>query len=151
MNENNLSSPAELADRHLQLIALAVFLVALKFAASAAMHFADGPMATMLDWLEVVTALSAMLIVLGTAISKHRHLGPDGWREHFRGDGYLASVLRDASFASLLATWLALLVLEIVSKNTLAHLPPRFFLQLVMVVLLSTLSVKFYLLNRDPV
>lgn len=147
MNDPHLVNPAEVADRHASLIGIAVLLVALKFGASAALHFTDGSLARALDTAELVLALAAAALALWVLGWKALRLSPADRRAYFSEDGFAFEALRQSRIASWNITFLLLIALEIFAGNR-EGVPPEFFLQLALAVLLAAFGLKFFWVLR---
>ncbi len=151
MIEKNKTSAAELADHHRRLLLLAVLAVSVKYAASAAQHLVGATTGRYLDAVEIGMALLVIAIVLPIVLWKILRL-PRGDRHlYFSLDGFVAQSLIRAHKVSWATTFILLALLETMTENALADIPPVFFLQLVLAVMLAALGGTFFFLNRVDV
>ena len=149
MNAAKNLSAAELLDQFMQALAIALFLFALKFAISAGMHFADSTFLTLLDWAELGVALLAIAILLPAAFHYRRLKSRLGQR-FLESDGYVADIFKKSFAKSFSITFLFLVLLEIVTKNQFLDLPARFFVQVILTMMLGTFGLTFFILSRSP-
>lgn len=148
MNSSPPVHSAEAADRHASLLGVAVLMVALKFAASAGLHFVDGPTAEVLDKIEIVLALGAAVLVLWILVWKATRLSPQQRRTYFREDSFAFEAMRQARVASWNLTFLTLVVIEIFADDV-TSVGPDFFMQVALAVMLGVFGLKFFVLMRD--
>lgn len=66
---------------------------------------------------------------------------------YYSEDGYVAQLLRRAFKASWATTFISLVVLEVVARDVDTDLPPVFFIQVGLFIMLSVMSVTFLVLN----
>ena len=139
---------AEMADRRWELLALAVFLMALKYSASAAMAVVEGPWVRYLDWFAAATALSTVAIILWMMSIKLRVASRQ--RQRFlKLEGYVAEAIKNAIKRSWGATFVLLVILTEIAEKSFANLiPTGFYLQLTVAVMLGVFSVSFFIINR---
>lgn len=147
MNESHRIHPAEAAERHASLLGVAVLLVALKFAASAALHFTDGALAGALDTAELVLALGAAALALWILGWKALRLSPADRRAYLSEDGFAFEALRQSRIASWNITFLLLVALEIFADRA-GSVPPTFFVQVALAILLAVFGLKFFWVMR---
>lgn len=147
MFTNKNMNLAETADSHQQLIAVCVFLLALKYAASAAMFLVDDAIIRYLDWFEIGSVLLILLIVFPIFVWKFRQL-PKHQRHLYRDpDGYLAMVTKQAMAKSWQVIWILLVLFEIVADEFLLTLPTEFFVQCIIAIMLAIFSITFFYLS----
>lgn len=146
MSSTNTVSTADLADRHRQYFALAMLGAGLIYLAKAAEHVASGALAQYLDYAIATAAVLVVGSLLPPFIAKLRL--PAGQKMvYFSEDGYVAQLLRRAFKASWATTFIGLVGLEIVLGEVTTDLPPVFFIQVGLFIMLSVMSVTFLVLN----
>lgn len=148
MNSSSPVHPADAADRHASLLGMALLMIALKFAASAGLHFVDGSTAAVLDKVELVLALGAAALALWIVVWKALRLSPQQRRAYFRTDSFASEALRQARVASWNLTFLTLVILEIFADDV-TSVGPDFYVQVALAVLLGAFGLKFFVLMRD--
>ncbi|MCB1024247.1 MAG: hypothetical protein KDB79_07650, partial [Acidobacteria bacterium] len=145
---NKKKNNAEIADRHQQLITLALLFWALKYVASAAKVIVEGSTVFYLDLIEIVFVVLGLGIFITIIFSKFRNLSKAERRSYIDPDGYLFSIAKKAMSRSWAITFIVLAFLEPVTKHYLADLPPRFFIKAIIALLLGTFSITFFILDR---
>ncbi len=147
MSEHPLST-ADVADRHRQLIAFVFFVAAVKYAATAAIQVVSEEVGRYLDCVEVgavVLMLGLMLPILVWKIVKlpkaERHI-------YLSTDGYAAQTLVRAQKVSWIVTFILLTLVAGMTDRLLAHVPPSFFVNGTVAVMLVVVSTVFFSLNR---
>lgn len=144
---NQNKSLAETADIHKQLAALCVFLLALKYAASAAMFLVDDTIVRYLDWFEIGSLLLILFLVLPMLAWKFRQL-PKHQRQLYRDpDGYLATVTKQSMAKSWIVIWVMLMLFEAIADDFLLTLPTEFFVQCIIAIMLAIFSITFFYLT----
>ncbi len=146
MSSSNTVSTADLADRHRQFFALALLGVGLIYLAKAAEQVATGALAEYLDHTILVLAALVILSMMPAVIAKLR-LPKNQKLVYYSEDGYVAQLLRRAFKASWATTFISLVVLEVVARDVDTDLPPVFFIQVGLFIMLSVMSVTFLVLN----
>ncbi len=148
MSQPQGSPLAEVADRRWELIAVAVFLIALKSVASALMAVTDASWVRYLDWVEAATALGAMAIVLRLLFIKFARV-PRAQRGRFLSmETYVGSAFKSAAFKSWGVTFVLLSMLA-TADRLLQKAPAEFFLNLVIAAMLLVFSLTFFILSRS--
>ncbi len=145
---SNKINLAEVADRNQQLITLAMFLMSLKYVASAAAEVANENTVYYLGIIEIVFAVLAVCIIVPVIVWKFWNLTKVERKTYFDSDGYFFSIGKKAMSKSWTITFVVLVFFEPVTKNFLAHLPPRFFINAIIAFLLGTFSIIFFMLDR---
>lgn len=148
MDYKNDVTLAETADFHKQLTAVAVFLVAIKYAASAAAFLVDEALGQYFDWIEIGTTLAVVLLVLPMVAWKYSKLSKAQRSQYLEPDGYLATVLKQAMSKSWTVTFIFLTFLEVFVKERWLWLPSEFFIQVVLALMLAVFSLTFFYLSR---
>ena len=139
---------AEAADRNQQLIILAMFLISLKFVASAAAEVANENAVYYLDIIEIIFMVLGLGIIVPMMLWKFWSLTKAERQTYFDSDGYLFSIGKKAMSKSWAITFIALVFIEPMTKNFLSSLPPRFFINAIIAFLLGTFSIIFFILDR---
>lgn len=152
MNSQNTFSSAELADRTLQLLAYAMFAVALVFCLSVAEFFASESTAAIID-IAVKALGIAILGLMGLLYFwKFRPMSPDQRRQHLAEDGFLQIAFRKAMAQSWMVSFLVLVILQALDKLVLARLPDmplEIVIQSVLAIMLLLFSIAFFSFTRS--
>ncbi|MEM7114427.1 MAG: hypothetical protein AAF614_18475 [Chloroflexota bacterium] len=149
MAYKNEASLAETADFHQQITAVAIFLMAIKFAASAAIFLVDETVGQYLDWVELGISLIVILLILPMVAWKYSKLSRAQRSRYLDPQGYLATVAKQAMAKSWSATFVLLVFLEVFVKERWLWLPSEFFLQVVITIMLAVFSITFFYLSRE--
>ena len=139
-------TPAELADRTTLAVALAMFIVALMFAADVAGHFAAGGFADVLDVTGKGLAVLAVVVVIGTYFRKFRRMSASERSAYLAEDGFLQSSFRRALSKSWMAVFVLLALLQALDQLVLDRLPGmpiEVVLQSVLTLMLIAFSIAF--------
>lgn len=142
-------STAEIADHHSRLIALVMLVMSLYFAASAASFFVSDEVARYLDMLEVGAAIFVVGVMLPVMFWKILKLPREDRPLYFSSDGYVAQTLLQAKNASWVTTFMVLIVVDQITEERFAEVPPRFFIQVILAIMLGVFGGVFFLLNRS--
>lgn len=149
MAKKNGISIADRADRHQQLMIFAFFLMSLQFLAAAAEKFADKHYCSgYLDLAQIVFLFGAICIIVPTFVWKFTNLTKAQRRTYFDPEGYLFSITKKAMAKSWTITFCAMIFSGVFSKRLLAHLPPAFFINVFLAIMLGTFSIAFFVLQR---
>ena len=148
MMYKNDASLAETADFHKQITAVAIFLVAIKYAAAAAVYLVNETTGQYFDWLELGISLVVILLILPMVAWKYSKLSKAQRSAYLEPDGYLATVFKQAMAKSWSVTFVLLVFLEVFVKERWLWLPSEFFIQVVVAIMLAVFSVTFFYLSR---
>ena len=149
MSSTHETPLAESADRRWYLLAIVIFLLAVKSALSAAMVIADESYLRYLDWAEGAAAMATLPIVAWLVFFKFARV-PRAQRHHFLNmEGYVRDTVRQACSASWTATVVPLMVLGAIADDWVASMPAEFFLQAAIAVMLGVFSLTFFVMNRS--
>lgn len=147
MNAQTTPSPAELADRSLQLIAWAMFAVALVFCLSVAEFFASEPIAAIID----IAGKALGIVVLGLMALlyfwKFRPMSRDQRGQYLAEDGFVHIAFQKAMARSWMLSFLTLVILQALDNLILARLPAmplEVVIQGILAVMLLVFSVAFF-------
>ncbi len=149
MSPTNQTTIAEAADQRWYLLAVMIFLLALKSAISAAMVLVDQPYQRYLGWAEAVAALSAVAIVVLLVVFKFVRVPRDQRQRFLEMEGYVKETSLRACRASWSATLITLMLFTVVFDEQDTSMPPEFFLQTALAVMLGVFSVAFFVMNRS--
>lgn len=153
MTDKAQTTTADAADRHRNLLALAMLSMSLMFLIQAVIHVVEPTAGNYLDFLVPGLALLAVGLCIPVASWKLRKL-PKGERAlYFSPDGFVPEILNRAHKASWSVTLLLLMVLNIIIgdkdyEGYLQTLPTQFFLQLTLGAMLGVMASVFLFLNR---
>jgi len=152
MNANNSSSPAELADRTVQIVAWSMFAVALVLGLSVAEFFASEAAAVLIDI--AIKALAIVIIGLMALLYfwKLRPLSASQRRECLAEDGFLQMAFRQAMAKSWMLSFLVLVILQALDNLVLARLPEmplEIVIQCILALMLMLFSVAFLIFARS--
>jgi len=148
MAKKKQESFAQFIDQFLQRTTIGVFLVALAYGTAAAKHFAGADMVDYLKGAKMVLGLLAVVIIVPSCIKLA------SWRTKNRADcagsdGFIAGIYTKSAERAFSAAFVTMVVLEVLSRKALSHLPTAFFIQFALMVSLLALSLSFYFMSRD--
>lgn len=143
-----MSKSPEMSDKSMQRIALGIFLCAIGYALSTVEHFVSQPLVNYWDKAgDVMVLIGAMTVVWGSWDS-WRSCSAVQRRDLFAEDSFLMQVFVRSCTAGFVFGWAALNMLRLMD-NTLGHLPPDFFMQTALAIMLGAVGIKFFALSRD--
>lgn len=151
MNAQTTPSPAELADRSLQLVAWAMFAVALVFCLSVAEFFASEPIAAIIDI--AVKALGIVILGLMALLYfwKFRPMSRDQRSQYLAEDGFVQIAFQKAMAKSWMLSFLILVILQALDNLILERLPAmplEIVIQGILAFMLLLFSVAFLFFTR---
>lgn len=152
MNVQTTSSPAELADRTLQLVAYAMFAVALVFCLSVAEFFVGESTAAVIDVAVKVLAIAILGLMALLYFWKFRPMSPGQRRQHLAEDGFLQIGFQKAMATSWMLSFLVLVILQVLDNLVLARLPEmplEIVIKSVLALMLLLFSVAFPFFTRS--
>ena len=148
MNNKTSASVAEQLDKIMQKTALGVLLVACAYTLSVLKMFFDVPVVTILDYTKTALGILAIVVVL-PGVLKGVQLRRKYGEACKEPEGFIMEMFNKAAGKSFQFTFIFLIFLEMISRNLLAHLPPAFFLKLIIAVTLAIFSLTFFFLSRS--
>src|SRR6056297_4367894 len=151
MNARSPSSPAELADRTVQLVAYAMFGVALVFCLSVAEFFASESTAAIIDIAVKVLGVFILGLMALLYFWKFRPMSTGRLRESLAEDGFLQVGFQKAMAKSWMLSFVILTVLQALDNLVLARLPLmplEIVIKSVLALMLLLFSVFFLLYTR---
>ncbi len=138
---------AEVLDKFMHAVAIALLLFSLKFATSAAMHFADGSLLNILDWTEIVlTGLAVIILIPAGFRFKLLKYKPE--HRFFEPNGYVIDIFRRSFEKGFSITFLMLVILDVATKRHFTEIPTAFFIEIILVVMLGSFGIAFFLLSH---
>lgn len=152
MNAQTTTSPAELADRTVQLVALSMFAVALVFCLSVAEFFASESTAAIIDVAVKVLAIAILGLMALLYFWKIRPMSPGQRRQHLAEDGFLQIGFQKAMATSWKLSFLVLVILQVLDNLVLARLPAmplEIVINAVLALMLLLFSVAFLFFTRS--
>lgn len=151
MKAQTTSSPAELADRTVQLVAWSMFAVALVFCLSVAEFFASESAAAIIDVAVKVLGIAILGLMALLYFWKFRSMSPGQRRKHLAEDGFLQVAFRKAMARSWMLSFLLLVILQAVDNlvlRRLPYMPLEIIVQSVLAIMLLLFSVAFVSYTR---
>lgn len=146
---NKDETTAQFVDRFLKRIALSVSILALSYGSGALSHIVGGEARDILLMVKDPLGLLAALIVLPMFIKMMVKVIRSGKASGDTSSGYVAEIYGKSAGNGFAAGFIFLIFTEPMSDGWLAHLPPSFFVQAAIAVLLGSLGISFFILNRD--
>jgi len=146
---NKNETTPQFVDRFLKRIALAVAIMALSYGSGALSHIVGGQASDILTMVKDPLGLLAAVIVLPMFIKMMIKVIRSGKTSSDASSGYIAELYGKSAGNGFAAGFIFLVFLEPISGRFLAHLPPEFFVQSAIAVLLGALAISFFILNRD--
>jgi hypothetical protein len=140
-------SDHEVEDRSIQGLALGLFLISVSYAIGALDHLLTADLGLASD----VVALVGGGITLWNSARMRRASRATGHKGFsFDSDSFVMQSFQRACVAGFLLGFMTLTVLKLLDDRTLAGLQPEFFMQTTLAVMLGSVGIKFYWLNREP-
>jgi len=152
MNAQSTPSPAEVADRTLQLLAGSLFALALVFCLSVAEFFASESMATMIDFAIKVLGIAILGLVMLLYFWKFRPMTSGQRRQQLAEDGFLQVGFRKAMAKSWMLSCVVLVVLQALNNMVLERLPAmplEIVIKAVLALMLLLFSLAFLFFSRS--
>jgi hypothetical protein len=152
MNAQSTTSPAELADRTVQLVACAMFAVALVFCLSIAEFFASESTAAVIDLAAKAIGLAIVGLMAILFFWKIRPMSPSQRRQHLAEDGFLQIAFQKAMARSWMLSFLVLAILQTLDNLVLERLPampPEIVIKAVLALMLLLFSLAFLIFTRS--
>ncbi len=152
MKAQSVSSPAELADRTLQLLAGSMFAVALVFCLSVAEFFASEPTAAIIDAAVKVLGLVILGLMALLYFWKFRPMSAGQRRQHLAEDGFLQIAFQKAMARSWMLSFLVLVILQALDNlvlDRLPYMPLEIVIQSVLALMLLLFSIAFLLFTHS--
>jgi len=152
MKSQASSSPAEIADRTLQLLVYAMFAVALVFCLSVAEFFASDSTAAIIDVAVKALGIAILGLMALLYFWKFRPMSDNQRRQHLAEDGFLQIAFRKAMAKSWMLSFLVLVILQALDNLVLERLPEmplEIVIQSILAVMLLLFSVAFLLFTRS--
>ena len=148
MSNKKTISAAQMVDSFLRRVVLGVFIVALKYGASALEEVSNEPLAGYLDTGQLISSIIVVLIVLPAFIKFFRtRTLPECQRGET--DSYIAEMVKQSALHAFSGTFVFLIALEVLVKKITFTAPVSFYLDIVLFAALTIFSISFYLLVRD--
>ena len=148
MNQNNIESSAQFIDKFLHRTAIGTLLMTCAYAVSSAMYLVSEELVATLDVVELLLALSAVVVVLPVFIQYVR-LRYRQQCSHAESDGYMAEVLKKACMKAFSLTFVFLILLEPTTEKYLTELPTDFFINVILAFSLGVFSLTFLALIQS--
>jgi len=152
MNARTTPTPAELADRSVQLVAWMMFALALALSLSVVEFFVSDSTAGIIDAGSKV--LGVAILGLGALLFfwKFRSMSRDELRRQVAEDGFLQTAFQKAMARSWMLSFLLLVILQALDNLVLERLPEltvEIVIQSVLAIMLLFFSITFLLLTRS--
>jgi len=140
---------AQLYDRFLNRTALSMIMLAIVYALDASRTFAADDIASMMKRAEGILGILLMINLLPVMIKlvwfKFKRMpGCDD------PDGFVASTFKDAAVKGFTTGFIAMIVALKLSEQILADWSATTFLNIILALMLSVLSISFLVANREP-
>lgn len=135
--------PAAIAETMMHRTAIGVFLVTVSYTLSAAAYLVDGPVAALLDRLEIVLGIAAIVAVLPIFV-KYSRLKARRHDACPEADSYMAEMFKRAGTKAFSLTFVFLVVLDVVTKRDLVDYPTAFFINVILAFSLGVFSITFF-------
>lgn len=142
-------SAADVGDRHRRYVAFAMLAVSGIYALSAARPFLGAGAARAAGILELVMVAATLGFLVPVFLWKVRSRDSDDWHLYRRRDGFVAESVARAHLASWIVTFVLLSVFA-QQADRFGELPPEFFLESTLAVMLGVFGVVFLYLSRTP-
>lgn len=139
-------SPAELADRTLQLVAASLLALALIFCLSVAEFFVTTSVAAILDLVVKALAIAVLGLMAMLYLWKFRSMSRGQRKRQFSQDGFLQIAFRRSMARSWMLTFVVLAILQVLDKLVLERLPAmpaEIVIQAILALMLVIFSLAF--------
>jgi len=138
---------AQFADRFLRRVALAVLLMAISYTAAATLHFVEGNLNEALTIVRKVFGIGAALIVLPQFINfiRLRMRVKDCGEEP---EGFIAEIYGQSAVSAFAVAFVTMVFLEPFAGKAFSDLPPDFFIQAMLALMMATLGINFFIRSR---
>jgi len=151
MNARTTPTPAELADRSVQLVAWMMFALALALSLSVVEFFVSDSTAGIIDAGSKV--LGVAILGLGALLFfwKFRSMSRDELRRQVAEDGFLQTAFQKAMARSWMLSFLLLVILQALDNLVLERLPEltvEIVIQSVLAIMLLLFSIAFLSFTR---
>lgn len=152
MHSQTKPSPAEIADRTIQLVACSMFAVSLIFCLSIAEFFASDAATVIIDIVVKFLGVAILGLMALLYFWKFRPMSPDQRRHHLAEDGFLQIAFRKAMAKSWMLTFVILVILQALNNLVLERLPAmplETIIQGVLAIMLLLFSIAFVIFTRS--
>ncbi len=152
MNARTTPSPAEVADRTVQLVAYSMFAMALVFGLAVAHHFANESIAAAIDVAVKILAVAILGLMALLYFWKFRPMTPSQRRQHLAEDGFLQIAFQKAMARSWMLSFLVLVILQALDNLLLERLPEmplEIVIKAVLALMLLLFSLAFLLFTQS--
>ena len=152
MNTQPTPSPAEVADRTLQLLSVSMFALALVFCLSVAEFFARESMATVINLVIKVLGIAILGLMALLYFWKFRPMTSGQRRQHLAEDGFLQIGFRRAMANSWMLSFLVLIILQALDNLLLRRIPEmplEIVIKSVLALMLLLFSLSFLFFTRS--
>ncbi|NDY94767.1 hypothetical protein [Wenzhouxiangella limi] len=152
MNARSPTSPAELADRTVQLVAYSMFAIALVFCLSVAEFFVSESIASVIDIAVKVLGIAILGLMALLFFAKIRPMSASQRRQHLVEDGFLQTAFRKAMANSWMVSFLVLVLLQALDNLVLERLPSmplEITIKAVLALMLLLFSIFFLFYTRS--
>lgn len=146
MTAQTTSSPAELADRTVQLVAWSMFAVALVFCLSVAEFFASEPTAAIIDVAVKGLGIAILGLMALLYFWKFRSMSPRQRRQYLVEDGFLQVAFKKSMAQSWMLSFVVLVILQALDNlvlGRLPYMPLEIVIQSVLAIMLVLFSIAF--------
>lgn len=140
---------AQFSDRFLRIVAFALLLMSVSYAAAAIAHFADPEQENLFEGVRAVFGLSAAAIVILPFIKLMRIKAKAGKDCQKDPEGFIAEVYAKSTLISFSVAFVGMVFMEPIVAKVLTDLPPDFVMQVVLSVMMSVLGINFFIRSRE--
>ena len=147
MSQKKIQSPAEIADKAMQYIAIGVFLLALAQACSALIFFVGEDMAVLLGYAKIGFGILAVIVVFPQflRLSRLKMNMQSGCAEP---EEFIIDVYKRAAERAFAFTFVFLVFMDYMTRNSWSDLPTEFVIDLILAASLAFFSLSFFVFNR---
>ncbi len=145
MAESPGFSAEQFSDRFLTRSAYAMLLVAVGYSAEAAEPYVSEPVVQVLDYVSMATSAAIFILLLPLFATYLKHCRGKG--SDF--EGFVSEIFKKACIRAFEVTFIFLLILDVLSRSVLEHIPAKTFLQVAVAVCVASMGLTFWVLNRQ--
>lgn len=151
MNVQPAASPADIADRSLQLVAGAMFALALVFVLSVAEFFTSDSTAAIINLAVKMLGILILGLMVLLYFWKFRPMSRDQRSRYLGEDGFLQIAFQKAMAKSWMLSFVILAILQALDKlilERLPEMPPEIIIQAILAFMLLLFSATFLFFTR---
>lgn len=138
----------QFADRFLRIVAFALLLMSVSYAAAAISHFAGPDYVDPLETVRAIFGLTAAGIVL-LPFMRLMYLRAKGGKNCAKEpEGFIAEIYAKSTIMSFSVAFVGMVFMEPIVAKIRPDIPPEFVIQVVLSVMMAVLGINFFVQSR---